>query len=37
MASTAIFINAIAPGKTKGKEETRSGRDPYFAFLNVRG
>jgi len=37
MASTAIFINAIAPGKTKGKGETRSGRCPFFAFLNVRG
>jgi hypothetical protein len=33
MASTAIFINAIAPGKTKGKGEARSGRGPYFAFL----
>jgi hypothetical protein len=31
MASTAIFINAIAPGKTKGKGETRRAGS-VFAF-----
>jgi hypothetical protein len=36
MASTAIFMCAIAPDKTKGKGKSARGGDS-FAFQNVRG